>query len=585
MREMGRDRHPELSFFDKQCTNRPHFSIEGNSLPKAPYIVHEVTDQGGVIMDWTPTVAADKLIEGKPVLFKQDPKQIVILMREDRLFVFDNRCPHEGYPLSEGTFSDEDGSCVLTCNWHNWKFTLDNGQNLFGDAHLRVYPAELRNGTVWVDLTEKPKDQIYEESLASLKAAFSNRSYDRIARILARLDFEDIDWRPALAETVIWTHDRLQYGMTHAFAAGAEWLVMHDYFATDRNQRLTCLTEFVDYLAYDSHRYVEPAYPYPKERKTYDPEAFTAAIEAEDESTAIGMLEDALSKGLGFPQLEEPLTEAALSHYQDFGHSLIYTVKAGQLIQQLGEKVQAPVLRSLVREMIYASREDLLPEFRRYAPSIEEARPLSIRETPSDAPLASPCGFSVNKTLQWVIESLHTHAPQQVYTMLVEAAAKNLLTFDTRFGEHTHLPVAKNASWLTVTHAVTFANAVRLQCTRFPRFWKQGLLQIACFTGRAAVFLDRNLESHAWFVDNADDFFHQAKLNFLDHGIALPIYPAHYLKTALAVEEELPHLPARVGETLVAGLNRFLSSPIKQKHGLRLVNQAIALVGRDYRSG
>ncbi|MFL5239337.1 MAG: Rieske (2Fe-2S) protein, partial [Rhizomicrobium sp.] len=31
------------------------------------------------------------------------------------MFAIANRCPHEGYPLSEGTLSP---GCLLTCNWH-----------------------------------------------------------------------------------------------------------------------------------------------------------------------------------------------------------------------------------------------------------------------------------------------------------------------------------------------------------------------------------------------------------------------------------------------------------------------------------
>ena len=37
----------------------------------------------------------------------------------DDVWACDNRCPHEGYPLVEGNLTD---GCILTCNWHNWKF-------------------------------------------------------------------------------------------------------------------------------------------------------------------------------------------------------------------------------------------------------------------------------------------------------------------------------------------------------------------------------------------------------------------------------------------------------------------------------
>src|SRR5258708_9245336 len=45
-------------------------------------------------------------------LVRRDGKQVLLLALEDRVFAIANRCPHEGYPLSEGT---EGPGCVLTC--------------------------------------------------------------------------------------------------------------------------------------------------------------------------------------------------------------------------------------------------------------------------------------------------------------------------------------------------------------------------------------------------------------------------------------------------------------------------------------
>ena len=56
--------------------------------------------------------------KGKAVV-RHDGRQILLVHGADGIFACVNRCPHEGYPLSEGTLTD---GCVLTCNWHNWKF-------------------------------------------------------------------------------------------------------------------------------------------------------------------------------------------------------------------------------------------------------------------------------------------------------------------------------------------------------------------------------------------------------------------------------------------------------------------------------
>ena len=82
-------------------------------------------------------------------------KQVLLIVAENKLFAIANRCPHEGYPLSEGT---EGPGCVLTCNWHNWKFDLASGEALVGRDPVRTYRLELRDGEIFVDLSDPPAE-------------------------------------------------------------------------------------------------------------------------------------------------------------------------------------------------------------------------------------------------------------------------------------------------------------------------------------------------------------------------------------------------------------------------------------------
>jgi nitrite reductase/ring-hydroxylating ferredoxin subunit len=66
------------------------------------------------------------------------------------LFACANRCPHKGYPLSEGALTDE---CILTCNWHNWNFDLSSGETLVGGDLLPSFPVRAENGRVLLDVT------------------------------------------------------------------------------------------------------------------------------------------------------------------------------------------------------------------------------------------------------------------------------------------------------------------------------------------------------------------------------------------------------------------------------------------------
>ena len=80
-------------------------------------------------------------------------------------------------------------------------------------------------------------------------------------------------------------------------------------------------------------------------------------------------------------------------------------------------------------------------------------------------------------------------------------------------------------------------------------------------------------------------FFAATHDRILDHGIRDPIFSAHLIKPTEAVAEELPHASPSCRAALLASLNRFLHSPLKQQHVRRLARQAIALVQRDFADG
>ena len=102
---------------------------------------------------WVRAATLEELPVGRRKLFKRNGKQIALFRSDKGLFACNNRCPHEGYPLMEGRLSD---GCILTCNWHNWKFDLERGETLIGGDRLRRYPVEQRDGAVWLDLSDPP---------------------------------------------------------------------------------------------------------------------------------------------------------------------------------------------------------------------------------------------------------------------------------------------------------------------------------------------------------------------------------------------------------------------------------------------
>jgi len=519
---------------------------------------------------WIDVLGVGELSSLKPKVVRHEGKQIAIFLSGEKVYACNNRCPHEGYPLSEGTLSD---GCVLTCNWHNWKFDLEDGATLVGGDRLRRYPAKIETGRVYIDVSEPTTDSIVKQSIEDLLNSFDDHAYDQMAREIARIMKAGGDPIDSIRATIHHTYERFEYGMTHALAVSADWLHMYELNEGDDARKLTAVTEIVAYHAWDTQR--QKIYPYAQKSCEFNAEAFVAAIENEDEALAIAHVRGALSAGACFDDFYESLVRAALAHYQDFGHSLIYVVKARSFVKAIGNDVLEPVLLMLVRSLVYASREDLIPEFKAYAPALESSgdgtRSLSIEvlKRGGVAPVLNEISASGDD---------HLHC----YELLLEAASWQMLHMDLSYSLATSGPVQNNVGWLDFTHALTFANAVHHVCTDFPDLWPAGLLQIGCFLGRNGKFVDPDYNAESWRVDDPLTFATDMRDGAFDHGQFEYIVAAHILKLSHALVEEISLSPdATWTHTAAAALNRFLNSPLKRKHPLRTANQALEMVSRE----
>ena len=227
-------------------------------------------------------------------IVKVGAKQIALFHGEKGVYACNNRCPHEGYPLKEGSLSE---GCILTCNWHNWKFDLESGETLVGGDRLRRYPVHLKDGEIWLDVTDPPPAERATAALSSLRQSFERHEYDRMAREISRLQRAGADPLEAARAAIDWTHEQLEFGTTHAHAAAADWLALRDGHAREEAERLVPLVEIVGHLAWDTLR--EGRYPYHDAKAAYDPAGLVQAIEREDEQAAVALLRGALAEGLG----------------------------------------------------------------------------------------------------------------------------------------------------------------------------------------------------------------------------------------------------------------------------------------------
>ena len=93
---------------------------------------------------------------------------IVLFSYNSKFYALDNRCPHMGFPLSQGTVKDG----ILTCHWHHARFDLHNGGTFdqwAGD--VESYPVQIRNNSeIWIGILGTIED---ESSTRTAAAAMS----------------------------------------------------------------------------------------------------------------------------------------------------------------------------------------------------------------------------------------------------------------------------------------------------------------------------------------------------------------------------------------------------------------------------
>ncbi len=98
----------------------------------------------------------EELPEGRVTTVIANHQGICLTHFEGKFSGLDNRCPHQGGPLGEGSI--ENG--LLRCPWHGWDFNPCTGQSPGGhDDSIITYPVEVRDDGVYVGVEEEDKHE------------------------------------------------------------------------------------------------------------------------------------------------------------------------------------------------------------------------------------------------------------------------------------------------------------------------------------------------------------------------------------------------------------------------------------------
>ena len=106
-------------------------------------------------LEWHRIADVDELPEGRVKTVTAGIHTMALTHIDGEYHAMDNRCPHQGGPLGEGSIEKgEDGECMLRCPWHGWDFDPKTGLPPGGheDTGQTMYPLEIRDDGIYVGL-------------------------------------------------------------------------------------------------------------------------------------------------------------------------------------------------------------------------------------------------------------------------------------------------------------------------------------------------------------------------------------------------------------------------------------------------
>jgi nitrite reductase/ring-hydroxylating ferredoxin subunit len=405
-------------------------------------------------------VSTADIPDGQSKLWRHGDKRIALFRTPADVYAADNRCPHQGYALKDGDIRGD----VLTCAWHNWKFRLTDGKCLFGGENIRTYPVSIRDGWVYVDVTDPAPEEIAPELFASLLEAMGDVNTGRLARDTMRLRAIGTPLTEVVRAGVTYGATRAEYCWNHSLATLADCLTMAAAFEGP----LSTLPVIQGLSTVSQTEVRRPLRPQPD---PLDPvaeygsvadglAAFPALVDAERGDEAEALLRGLLAAGTSPDEIRHAFLSAITDHFLGYGHPMIYCQKAFDLLDRIGWSEADTVLAPLVPAITWSTRYDRLPYMRRFLRAWQEADAVS---TPGPAVDLSGLRRVLldglpEDAVAGVMGALRGGvAVPRIIDMISSVAAARLGRFDI----DSDTDDTKDAGWLDVTHTLTYVNALR----------------------------------------------------------------------------------------------------------------------------
>ncbi len=389
---------------------------------------------------------------GQMKMAKVGERRIAVIRTQSGIHALDNACPHQGYGLVTGGLAGE----TVVCQWHNWKFDVRTGECTQGEENVACHQVTIDGDDINVSVTEQTAAQVREATWPSLTRGIEANYIGQISRDTARLlnsgaAPQDIMWAAVRHGAA-----RAEWGPDHEMAMAADCLTV----AMERtdDSRALALVQGISGIAERTRD--RPKHELPQPDASPD---FQQSVEDEEiaalRAKTLAWLEDGADPAM----VRHEFIDAASRHHLGYGHGIIYTQKAFELLDHVGWENAGDLLPYLAAGTAWQTREDLLPYMRPTMTKINAADLDAMASAQRDHQWADPT--LVDRLLK-LDEAPIEAAVEAVLggagiTGLLDALSIGASRRMLRHSHDVEFMIDDDFSWLDITHVLTMVNAVR----------------------------------------------------------------------------------------------------------------------------
>ena len=281
---------------------------------------------------------------------------VVVFWHDGRAFAIEDRCPHMGFPLRQGTVE----AGLVTCHWHHARFDLSTG------CTLDLFADDARG----FDVTCEGDDVIVSSRTIGDPVTNAWRRLDdgleeEITLVIAKSVLGLLDMGVDDAEIVRRGVDFGTRYRDRGWGAGLTVLVAMSNLlpVLTRDDRALALVHGLAFVARDT-RNRPPRFPLrPFGGDDVDtsrfPTWYRRFIDTRSGDAAERVLATAIDAGVPLAEIERTMFCAVTDHvFIDGGHTIDFTNKAFEVLDRLDGEVAGQVLPTLVQQTASASRSE-----------------------------------------------------------------------------------------------------------------------------------------------------------------------------------------------------------------------------------